>query len=67
VSFRSDLYDVEVVVHARTAKAVLVSSDGDKKKAVWVPLSQCEVTNESLGATITLTAREWLLKDKGLI
>ena len=40
---KSDLIDVTVQMHAETEKAVLVSDDGDKDKAVWIPKSQCEI------------------------
>jgi len=64
---KSDLVDLSMVIHARTEKAILVSDDGDKHKAKWLPLSQCEVTDEPLGAIVTVTCPEWLANDKGLI
>lgn len=67
---RSDLVDVMVQKHAETAKAVLVSDDGDKAKAVWIPLSQCEIEPgpKANGEQFyELTLPEWLAKDKGLI
>ena len=69
---KSDLVDVTVQMHAATERAVLVSDDGDQNKAVWIPLSQCEVTfdpsmKERNKGIATLTLPEWLAKDKGLI
>jgi hypothetical protein len=64
---KSDLTDLQMVIHARTARAVLVSDDGDKKRAVWLPLSQCETTDEPLGCEITVTMPEWLATEKGLV
>lgn len=64
---KSDLQDVEVTVHHRTEKAILVSLDGDKENAVWVPLSQCEIERKGETRVYILTAPEWLLVDKGLV
>ena len=36
MSGKSDLIDVTVQLHHETAKAVLVSDDGDRDKAVWI-------------------------------
>jgi DNA-directed RNA polymerase alpha subunit len=67
---KSDLIDVVVQMHAETEKAVLVSDDGDKDKAVWLPKSQIEIDpsmkERSKGAAM-ITLPEWLAKDKGLI
>lgn len=65
-SGRSDLVDVVVHLHHRTDKAVLVSDDGNRAKAVWLPLSQIEIEELSRG-TVTVTLPEWLALDKGLI
>lgn len=67
---KSDLIDVTVQKHAETAKAFLVSDDGDKSKAVWIPKSQCEIEAKAcVGGEdfYELTLPEWLAKDKGLI
>lgn len=67
---KSDLIDIVVQMHAETEKAVLVSDDGDKDKAVWIPKSQCEVEPKAVvkGERFhTITLPEWLAKDKGLI
>ena len=63
---KSDLIDMALQLHARTERAVLVSDDGDKEKAVWLPLSQVEVLPLKHG-TIAVTMPEWLALDKGLI
>lgn len=62
---RSNIIDVAVVLHHRTERAVLVSADGDREKAVWLPLSQIEF--DEGGATAVVTLPEWLALDKGLI
>ena len=61
-----ELVDVTVQVHHETDRAVLVSDDGDKENAVWIPLSQCEVLKRPRGVAI-VTMHEWLALDKGLI
>lgn len=69
---KSDLHKIEVQLHHETEVgsddkgAVLVSLDGDRKRAVWVPKSNCELTKQRGGLAI-LEAPEWLLVDKGLV
>lgn len=63
---RSNLIDIDVEVVHRTEKAVLVHT-GDKSKAVWIPLSQCELEPSGFGGVETLTLPEPLALDKGLI
>lgn len=63
---KSDVIDIEVHVHAKTDRAVLVSDDDDRTTAVWLPLSQIEFEAGRAGmATVTLP--EWLAVDKGLV
>ena len=69
---KSDLIDVAVQMHAETEKAVLVSDDGDKDKAVWIPKSQCEIEFDSSmkirgKGSAMITLPEWLAKERGLI
>lgn len=65
---RSDLYDVSVDLCHETDKAWLVTDgtivDGELNR-VWVPKSQGQL--DKGGNLYTLTAPEWLLKDKGLL
>lgn len=63
---KSDLVDVTMQLHAETGKAVLVSDDGDKAKAVWLPLSQCEIEKKRDGIVI-VTLPEWLAIQRGLV
>lgn len=63
---KSDLVDLTMQLHHETPKAVLVSDDGDKTKAVWVPLSQCEIEHKERGIVI-VTMPEWLATEKGLV
>jgi hypothetical protein len=62
---KSDLIDVAIQLHHETEKAWLVSDDGDRKRAVWIPKSQAEI--ESKGKHHELTMPEWLALEKGLI
>ncbi|TPN44419.1 hypothetical protein FJ981_27880 [Mesorhizobium sp. B1-1-4] len=63
---KSDLIDVTVQLHHETDRAVLVSDDGERESAIWIPLSQCEVLKRPNGIAI-VTMPEWLALDKGLI
>ncbi len=63
---KSDLVDVTVHVHHQTDKAILVSDDGERDGAVWLPLSQVEV-EMTKPPIAEVTMPEWLAKDKGLI
>lgn len=58
--------DITVALHHETDKAVLVSNDGDREKAIWLPKSQIEVEHKQ-GNVVVVTLPEWLAKDKGLI
>ncbi len=62
----SDLVDITMQVHARTAKAIRVSDDGDEAKAIWLPLSQVEV-EEKRDGMIIVTMPEWLAIQRGLV
>ena len=63
---KKELTDLTVQVHAETAKAVLVSNDGDRDKAVWLPFSPIEI-DTSNSNYLQITLPEWLAQDKGLI
>ena len=58
--------DVEVQIHVRTDRAILVSLDGDKDNAVWLPLSAAQVQSQK-GRIVEVEVQEWLAKDRGLI
>ena len=62
---KSDLLDVTMQLHYRTDRAILVSDDGDKENAVWLPLSQVEVLPKNDGM-VEVTMPEWLAVEKGL-
>ena len=64
---KSDLVDIEVVIHAETDKAIKVSNDGEKANAVWLPKSMIEIEpNLGIGIVI-ISLPERLALDKGLI
>jgi len=62
---KSELCELEVAMHHETELAVLVSLDGDKDEAVWLPKSQIEI--EYQDGFLILTLPKWLAHDKGLI
>lgn len=64
---KSDLIDVSAQLHRETDKAVLVSDDGERENALWLPKSQIEFTPPDRKGVTTITLPEWLAKDKGLI
>lgn len=77
-SVRSDLVDIAMVNHldSERPKSVLVSLDGQKSRAVWLPKSQIEIVTtgpiERKKAwhtiqAVTITLPLWLAKDKGLV
>jgi hypothetical protein len=79
VTGASDLKDIELKQHAKTASAILVSDGQNGHKPVWLPLSQIEI--EDTGRTervwnddrrhyapvVKVTLPEWLALAKGLI
>jgi hypothetical protein len=66
----SDLTDIMVHQHAETKLAILVSDDGDERRAVRIPKSQIEIAPNpaTVGsrAIVLVTAPAWLLESKGL-
>lgn len=63
---RSDLLDLELWLHHETAAAVLVSTDGEREKAAWLPKSVVEI-DERKGGTIVVAVPRNLAIDKGLV
>lgn len=63
---RSELIDIELTIHHETEKAVLVSDNGERDEAVWLPLSAIEIERKASGLAI-ITMPERLALDKGLI
>ena len=63
--YRSDLIDVSVVLVHQTEKAVLVDHGGEGN--VWLPRSAIEIEKDANGKTWTITLREALAIEKGLL
>lgn len=63
---KSEIIDVTMQVHHETERAILVSDDGDKDRAVWLPFSQIEIERQ-LGGLVIITLPTWLAQDKGII
>jgi len=63
---QSELVDVHVLVHDRCDRAIFVSDDGDADSAVWLPLSQIDVSIDA-GDCAVITMPEWLAIDRGLV
>lgn len=61
------LVDLVMCLHGETEKAIQVSDDGDKTKAVWLPKSHVEFTPAPLECETTVTMPEWLAQTRGLI
>jgi hypothetical protein len=55
------LAQMQVTVHYRTKKALLVSTSGEREEAKWVPKSQIYLHDQYL------TMPEWLAVKAGLI
>ena len=64
---KSDLVDIAACRHAETQKAILISDDGERANAVWVPKEHCEIEADNHKNFITVTMPEWLALEKGLI
>jgi len=68
---RFDLVDIAVIIHHETKPgfsdegAILVSDDGDKVKAVWLPKSAIEMERCPKHAVVTRPER--ITIDKGLL
>ena len=63
---KSELVDLKMALHFTTPSAVQVSLTGEKKDAVWLPLSQIEMEKGRNGLMgITLPVR--LATEKGLV
>jgi len=64
---KNELTDVACQLHHETDKAFLVSDDGDREKAVWLPKSQVEQGDAKGKGVFIFTMPEWLAADKGLV
>ncbi len=59
--------DLEVMIHHETEAAVLVSLDGEREHAVWLPKASCEFEERiRVGKAQIITTYESLAIEKGL-
>jgi hypothetical protein len=63
---KRELCDVTMQLHHETPGAVLVSDDGDRDNAKWLPRSQIEIEEKGDGVVV-ITLPVWLAKQEGLI
>lgn len=61
------LTDITVQLHQETARAILVSDNGDLEKAVWLPKSQVEWVGKTGSEVIEVTLPEWLATERRLV
>lgn len=64
------MVELALTLHTETDKAYLVSDDGERKNAKWVPRSQVTInTRRRSGAVEIIEAEmpEWLAADKRFI
>lgn len=74
-SYKSDLVDVSLLMHAETAKAIRVSDNGNDSRACWLPKSLIEFEKSGVPVRlyghplqpVTVTLPEWKAKQAGLI
>lgn len=63
---KEKLTDLELHLHAKTEKAILVSPDGVASKAKWVPKSMCEFEIKKKNL-VAVTMPEWLATENGFV
>jgi len=66
MSRREDLIELTLTLHHETERAILVSDDDDRDKAVWLARSQIAIEPKGNGI-VEVTCPEWLAKERGLI
>ena len=67
---KSDILDLRVVLHSETDGAILVSEDGDRGTAVWLPKSKVEFERAppALGMKrVDVQVPQWLAENRGLV
>jgi hypothetical protein len=75
-----DLVDLTLVVHHTTERGALLSANGEEARAVWVDLARFDIVKTGNFVTgyrksgqavqlpvATVTAPQWLAKEKGLV
>lgn len=69
---KHDILEMRMVWHFETDSAVLVSEDGDRAKAVWLPLKSIEMSpaktrGAGLLPHVDLQIPQWLAEKKRLV
>ena len=59
--------EVDLHVHAESQKAMLLSTNGDEKRAEWTPKSQITHIGASKGESGSFEMKEWIAKKNGFI
>lgn len=69
VSGRSNLVDLEVFLHYERPKAILVSTDGKRDKAKWLPKEaiDCSQVEGREGSWGEISLPQDLAEEKGLV
>lgn len=65
VSNKSDLYEFSAILVHETEKAILINHG--KSEPTWIPKSMCEFEENSDGKTITVTLKQSLAEEKGIV
>lgn len=66
---RKQTETLKVMLHKRTELSVLVSTDGERDGAVWMPLKLIEIDDDAMPGDDEfhdLVAPVWLIEDRGL-
>jgi hypothetical protein len=61
------MIELNMHLHAETAKAVLLSDDGKEENAKWYPKSQVKCPTNELNKVVEVEMPEWLAKKEELI
>jgi hypothetical protein len=61
------LVDLALWLHHETGTAFLVSDDGVRDRAIWLPKSLVERAEHLKGQNFMFVVPEWLAHEKGLI
>lgn len=59
--------EVDLHVHAESQKAMLLSTNGEEKRAEWTPKSQITHIGAERGQSGTFEMKEWIAKKNGFI
>lgn len=62
---KSDLIEISGIIKHETEKAILLDHGG--KEPCWLPKSQVEIEPDTNRKTVTVTLRQSLAEDKGIV